>query len=602
MKLAAARLITLFAVVGLLAAAPAHAATSWPSGTGLASCSFDSGVIDLTAGTFTGAGGTFALPLVSNTQDGFEHRELHCTSFSVSSGSTVTVAGPAPLEVFATETVSIDGTIQMSGSHGAACGGGFTGRLGVTPAALTPGQPCAGGGGGFPTAFAASGAGGFGASPGSGGQKGGGGGGQTGGGGSGGGGAGGEGGDSEGSPADPGGVNGPGGGSASLQGGGGGGNPGHPGFGGGFGRPTPSELRPGSGGGGGGGSLRTADGGTGDVGGGGGGGGGAVFIASAASITVSGSLLARGGGGGNGVNGPAPGAGGGGGGGAGGSIFLAAPTVTLTSSAIVSTAGGIGGVGGGVGGENGVSGGTGRVRVAANTLGTAAGASVVPAFGDSNGAGLAYWSEYSDSLTVAVTGTGSGSVTSSPAGIDCPLDCSDDFDPGATVQLTAAPAAGSVFSGWSGACSGFGTGCGILLGGDRSATATFATAPPADDGGGDPPAEETPPPAGDPAPPPAPASAPAVVPVTTTPPAPRCVVPKLRGKTLRQAKKLLRTARCRLGTVTRKRSTTLRPGRIVSTRPAAGKRYAAGRRVAVVLARSGLSSRAVASGSSNTSP
>ena len=59
-------------------------------------------------------------------------------------------------------------------------------------------------------------------------------------------------------------------------------------------------------------------------------------------------------------------------------------------------------------------------------------------------------------LTVAKAGTGSGTVTSSPAGINCGATCSASFPAATVVTLTAAPAAGSTFAGWSGACSGTG--------------------------------------------------------------------------------------------------------------------------------------------------
>jgi PASTA domain len=62
-----------------------------------------------------------------------------------------------------------------------------------------------------------------------------------------------------------------------------------------------------------------------------------------------------------------------------------------------------------------------------------------------------------------------------------------------------------------------------------------------------------------------------------------CVVPRLRGKTLVQARVALRRSHCRLGAVRRKPSAAVRRGRVLTQRPAAGKRRAAGTRVEVVL-------------------
>src|SRR5947199_1145836 len=60
-------------------------------------------------------------------------------------------------------------------------------------------------------------------------------------------------------------------------------------------------------------------------------------------------------------------------------------------------------------------------------------------------------------LTVTKAGTGGGTVTSSPAGISCGATCSTSFTTGTVVTLSAAPAAGSTFAGWSGSgCSGTG--------------------------------------------------------------------------------------------------------------------------------------------------
>src|SRR5262249_1775544 len=75
------------------------------------------------------------------------------------------------------------------------------------------------------------------------------------------------------------------------------------------------------------------------------------------------------------------------------------------------------------------------------------------------------------SLTVAVAGSGSGTV--SGPGIDCGADCSEAYDDGSQVALTAAPAPGSTFTGWGGACSGTGP-CAVAMDSDKSVTAAFA--------------------------------------------------------------------------------------------------------------------------------
>jgi len=66
------------------------------------------------------------------------------------------------------------------------------------------------------------------------------------------------------------------------------------------------------------------------------------------------------------------------------------------------------------------------------------------------------WTIVPSQVTVFLAGTGGGTVTSSPSGISCPGACFDQFD-GVMVTLTAAPNAGSVFTGWSvvgGSCPG----------------------------------------------------------------------------------------------------------------------------------------------------
>lgn len=80
--------------------------------------------------------------------------------------------------------------------------------------------------------------------------------------------------------------------------------------------------------------------------------------------------------------------------------------------------------------------------------------------------------EYTLSLTI--NGTGSGTVTSSPSGINSSSSTTADFDDGTVVTLTAYPAYGSTFAGWSGTggCSGTST-CALTMSEARAATATF---------------------------------------------------------------------------------------------------------------------------------
>lgn len=76
-------------------------------------------------------------------------------------------------------------------------------------------------------------------------------------------------------------------------------------------------------------------------------------------------------------------------------------------------------------------------------------------------------------LTVEKMGTGSGTVTSSPAGISCGSTCSYDFNAGTSVTLTAEAGTGATFAGWSGGgCSGTGT-CTVTLDSDKAVIAIF---------------------------------------------------------------------------------------------------------------------------------
>jgi predicted outer membrane repeat protein len=78
-------------------------------------------------------------------------------------------------------------------------------------------------------------------------------------------------------------------------------------------------------------------------------------------------------------------------------------------------------------------------------------------------------------LTVTNTGTGSGKVTSSPPGIDCGSICTAPFVENSTVTLTAAADGDSIFTGWSGDCSGSGD-CELTIDAAKSVTAIFEAA------------------------------------------------------------------------------------------------------------------------------
>lgn len=75
-------------------------------------------------------------------------------------------------------------------------------------------------------------------------------------------------------------------------------------------------------------------------------------------------------------------------------------------------------------------------------------------------------------LTLAVAGTGGGTVVSTPAGITCQTgSCIAPFVQGSAVKLDAYPNKDSLLGSWS-ACSGTGA-CTVSMSGNRTVTATF---------------------------------------------------------------------------------------------------------------------------------
>jgi uncharacterized delta-60 repeat protein len=141
--------------------------------------------------------------------------------------------------------------------------------------------------------------------------------------------------------------------------------------------------------------------------------------------------------------------------------------------------------------------------------------------------------ETNKTLTLSKAGGGAGTVSSSPAGISCGSSCAHAFRHGAPVTLTAAASARSRFAGWSGACAGTGK-CTLTMSAARSVTATFKVL---------------------------------------------CVVPKLKGKTLRAAKRVIRKAHCSPGKLTKAFSRKVKKGRVIKQSPKPGKKLAAGAKV-----------------------
>lgn len=147
-----------------------------------------------------------------------------------------------------------------------------------------------------------------------------------------------------------------------------------------------------------------------------------------------------------------------------------------------------------------------------------------------------------ETVIVSKSGAGAGTVTSSPAGISCGSACSHGFARGTTVTLTATPAAGSTFTGWSGACSRAGT-CALTVNTDATVTATFSLVPPA------------------------------------------CVVPRVKGKALRRARRSIKAHHCRVGKIRRATSRKVGRGHVISQRPKPGKRLKRGARVNLVVSK-----------------
>jgi PASTA domain len=142
-------------------------------------------------------------------------------------------------------------------------------------------------------------------------------------------------------------------------------------------------------------------------------------------------------------------------------------------------------------------------------------------------------------FVLTVRKSGSGIVRSDPWPVlDCGAVCATPFPRGTVVRLRAL----GPFERWSGACSGTGD-CHVTMGAARSVTAHFRTAT-----------------------------------------ARVCRVPKVVGRRLATARRLVARAGCRVGRVRRIRSAR-RNGTVVRQAPRAGSRVRRGTRVALTVSR-----------------
>jgi hypothetical protein len=81
-----------------------------------------------------------------------------------------------------------------------------------------------------------------------------------------------------------------------------------------------------------------------------------------------------------------------------------------------------------------------------------------------------------DTFMLTMTPPENGTITSSPAGIDCGADCTEEYPAGSEVTLTATPDEGGEWGGWGGACSGTADTCTVTMDGDKTVEGTFAAA------------------------------------------------------------------------------------------------------------------------------
>ena len=75
---------------------------------------------------------------------------------------------------------------------------------------------------------------------------------------------------------------------------------------------------------------------------------------------------------------------------------------------------------------------------------------------------------------LSVSLLGSGTLTNSPVGINCPTDCNEDYASGTKVTLTPSPLSGWKFASWGGDCTGQGSTCVLTMSDIKNVTVKFS--------------------------------------------------------------------------------------------------------------------------------
>lgn len=226
-------------------------------------------------------------------------------------------------------------------------------------------------------------------------------------------------------------------------------------------------------------------------------------------------------------------------------------------------------------------------------------------------------------LTIAKVGTGSGTVVSYPLGITCGSTCSKSYASGTSVTLSASPAFGSTFAGWSGGgCSGNSNTCTVTVDSAQTVTASFEasyTLTVATNGSGSGKVISSPTgiacgsscshdyASGTSVTLTAAASSGSKFAgwsgsscsgtgvctvvmsgsqsVQATFASPACIVPKLKGKTLNAARHAIRSRGCVVGKIGHAFSKSVKRGHVISQRPTPGRHLKRGAKVNLVISK-----------------